>query len=84
MSSLRKTSTTAEEKKEQEQESQTTGSEAELKEQFAKLNEEVKQLKEKNNELLVSSFSNEMLLCKNSNYDSYRINIKDRWRMARI
>lgn len=56
VSSLRKSSSAAEEKKEQEQDSRTTASEAELKEQFGKLNEEVKQLKEKNDELLVSQF----------------------------
>lgn len=52
VSGLRKTSTTAEEKKEQEQDGQS--SEAELKEQCTRLTEEVKQLKEKNEDLLVS------------------------------
>lgn len=56
VSSLRKSSSAAEEKKVQEQDSQTAVSEAELREQFGKLNEDVKQLKEKNDELLVSPF----------------------------
>lgn len=54
MSGLRKTSTNIEEKKEQEQENSTT-TEAELKEQVIRLNEEVKKLKEKNDEFIVSS-----------------------------
>lgn len=52
ISGLRKGSTTAEQKTESE-ESDSSKVDAELKEQIAKLNAEIKQLKEQNDQLLV-------------------------------